>query len=94
MEWKGKWIGPAQSMGDVCPVFVREFNKGDFPGKEIKSVQLQVTALGVYEAQLNGKRVGDYVLAPGWTSYETRHQYQCYDITELVEDRNRLECSV
>ena len=27
MEWKGKWIGPAQSMGDVCPVFVREFNK-------------------------------------------------------------------
>ena len=94
MEWKGKWIGPAQSMGDVCPVFVREFNKGDFPGKEIKSVQLQVTALGVYEAQLNGKRVGDYVLAPGWTSYETRHQYQCYDITELVEDRNRLEITV
>ena len=94
MEWKGKWIGPAQSMGDVCPVFVREFNKGDFPGKEIKSVQLQVTALGVYEAQLNGKRIGDYVLAPGWTSYETRHQYQCYDITELVEDRNRLEITV
>ena len=94
MEWKGKWIGPAQSMGDVCPVFVREFNKGDFPGKEVESVQLQVTALGVYEAQLNGKRVGDYVLAPGWTSYETRHQYQCYDITELVEDRNRLEITV
>ena len=42
MEWKGKWIGPAQSMGDVCPVFVREFNKGDFPGKEVESVQLQV----------------------------------------------------
>ena len=94
MEWKGKWIGPAQSMGDVCPVFVREFNKGDFPGKEVESVQLQVTALGIYEAQLNGKRVGDYVLAPGWTSYETRHQYQCYDITELVEDRNRLEITV
>lgn len=94
MEWKGKWIGPAQSMGDVCPVFVREFNKGDFPGKEVESVQLQVTALGVYEAQLNGKRIGDYVLAPGWTSYETRHQYQCYDITELVEDRNRLEITV
>lgn len=94
MEWKGKWIGPAQSMGDVCPVFAREFSKGDFPGKEVESVQLQVTALGVYEAQLNGKRVGDYVLAPGWTSYETRHQYQCYDITELVEDRNRLEITV
>ena len=94
MEWKGKWIGLAQSMGDVCPVFAREFSKGDFPGKEIESVQLQVTAMGVYEAQLNGKRVGDYVLAPGWTSYETRHQYQCYDITELVEDRNRLEITV
>ena len=94
MEWTGKWIGPAQSMGDVCPVFAREFNKGDFPGKEVESVQLQVTALGVYEAQLNGKRIGDYVLAPGWTSYETRHQYQCYDITELVEDRNRLEITV
>ena len=34
------------------------------------------------------------MLAPGWTSYETRHQYQCYDITELVEDRNRLEITV
>lgn len=94
MEWKGKWIGPAQDMGDVCPVFVREFGKGDFPGKEIASVQLQVTALGVYEAQLNGKRVGDYVLAPGWTSYETRHQYQCYDITELLAEQNRLEITV
>ena len=94
MEWKGKWIGPAQDMGDVCPVFVREFGKGDFPGKKIASVQLQVTALGVYEAQLNGKRVGDYVLAPGWTSYETRHQYQCYDITELLAEQNRLEITV
>ena len=43
-----------------------------------------MTALGVYEAVLNGKRVSDYVLAPGWTTYEKRLQVQTYDITDML----------
>lgn len=53
-----------------------------------------MTALGVYEAVLNGSRVGQYVLAPGWTSYKSRLQYQVYDITQLLKDENRLSVTV
>lgn len=50
----------------------------------ISSARLYITALGVYEAEINGKRVGDRVLAPGWQSYNYRHVYDTYDVTELV----------
>ena len=94
MEWKAKWIKPSQEMGEVCPVFVREFDRSREWGRQIAKAELKVTALGVYEAVLNGKRVGDYVLAPGWTSYKTRLQYQVYDITKLLEDENLLTVTV
>src|SRR5690606_16245582 len=45
---------------------------------------LHITALGVYEARLNGARVGDQQLAPEWTDYLTRVQYQTYDVTPMV----------
>ena len=50
------------------------------------SARLYATAHGVYEAALNGRRVGDEVLAPGWTSYRNRLRYQTYDVTGLVRD--------
>lgn len=89
MEWKAKWIKPEEDMGDVCPVFVKEFT-----AIEVKKAELSITAIGVYEAFLNGKRVGDFVLAPGWTSYKTRHQVQCYDVTDLMKEDNHLEVTV
>ena len=94
MEWSGKWIKPSQEMGEVCPVFIREFDGGENGGREIAKAELWVTALGVYEAVLNGSRVGQYVLAPGWTSYKSRLQYQVYDITQLLKDENRLSVTV
>ncbi|WP_405742222.1 glycoside hydrolase family 78 protein [Streptomyces sp. NBC_00028] len=55
----------------------------------VRSARLLVTALGVYELELNGTPVGDHVLAPGWTSYRHRHRYQSFDVTPLVrEGRN------
>ncbi|KAM0293650.1 hypothetical protein HYE67_007882 [Fusarium culmorum] len=39
---------------------------------------------GIYEAEINGKRVGDHVLAPGWQSYHHRHIYDTYDVTDLI----------
>ena len=50
----------------------------------IKSARLYATALGAYEMFLNGKRVGDQVLAPGWTDYRERVVYQTYDVTKLI----------
>jgi alpha-L-rhamnosidase len=58
----------------------REF---DVPGP-IRSARLYASAHGVYELELNGHRVGDHVLAPGWTSYHHRLRYQTFDVTELV----------
>lgn len=88
--FKGKWIRPKKDMKDVCPVFRRTWCRSG----NIKKAELVLTAQGVYEAVLNGKKVGDGVLAPGWTSYRKRLQYQTYDISELLEERNELLVSV
>lgn len=81
-----KWIGMKTEPENVCPVFKKEWNIH----KKIKSASLVMTALGVYDVRLNGQRVSDYVLAPGWTAYEKRLQYQTYDITELVKETNEI----
>jgi alpha-L-rhamnosidase len=52
----------------------------------VKSARLYVTALGVYEAFINGTRIGNHVLAPGWTSYDHRIRYQTFDVTHLLCD--------
>ena len=80
MEFQAKWIRTSEDTGGVCPVFRKEWKTE----KEVERATLYLTALGVYEAHLNGKRVGNYVLAPGWTAYDKRLQYQEYDITDLV----------
>ena len=62
------------------PVLRREFNVA---GK-IKRATLYVTARGFYEVHINGKKVGDELLAPGYTDYDARLQYQTYDVTRLL----------
>ncbi|MGA2534576.1 MAG: family 78 glycoside hydrolase catalytic domain [Terracidiphilus sp.] len=51
----------------------------------IKSARLYATSLGAYEVFLNGKRVGDDVLDPGWTDYREHVKYQTYDVTGQVK---------
>lgn len=75
---------------DICPVFRKTFRTE----KRVRSAFLEITALGVYEATLNGQRVGDFVLAPGWTSYDHRLQVQTYDVTGLVKADNDLRVNV
>ena len=86
-----KWIrAPHIDHAGQCPVFVKEFKTAK-PAK----ATLSLTAKGVYYAELNEKRIGNFILAPGYTEYQRRHQYQTYDITDLVnEGENRLEISV
>ena len=83
------WI-TARDTGDVCPVFRRQFATE----KAIDKAELKITALGVYEAEINGQRVGDFVLAPGWTSYDHRLQAQTYDVTALLQKENDLRVIV
>jgi alpha-L-rhamnosidase len=53
--------------------------------KGMKSARLYATSLGAYQIFLNGKRVGEDVLAPGWTDYRERLMYQTYDVTTMVK---------
>ena len=50
----------------------------------VRQATLYATALGLYELQLNGNRVGDHILAPDWTDYSKRLRYQAYDVTSLL----------
>ncbi len=54
-------------------------------GKTVASARLYATALGLYEFHINGKRVGDHVLAPDWTDYRKRVRYQVYDVTSFLK---------
>ena len=60
------------------------FRKGFHADAPLKA-RLYITAFGLYEAKINGKRVGDFVLAPGHTDYTKRIQLQTYDVTDLIE---------
>ncbi|ORX34052.1 bacterial alpha-L-rhamnosidase-domain-containing protein [Kockovaella imperatae] len=53
--------------------------------RNLKTARLYITALGVYEAYINGQRVGDQYLAPGWTDYRFRIAYQVFDVGHLVK---------
>ncbi len=52
--------------------------------RPIKRATAYATALGLYELRVNGQRVGDHLLAPEWTGYRKRLQYQVYDVTALL----------
>ncbi|CAN5479877.1 glycoside hydrolase family 78 protein [soil metagenome] len=82
---KAKWMEAAfdeDGMNRPAILFRKQFTLG----KKIKSASVFVTAHGMYELQLNGKRVGDAYLAPGWTSYNKRTQYQVYDVTSMLNN--------
>lgn len=82
-EFTAKWIEPGYIEDSVMrpsPLMRKEFSST----KKITSAVVYITAHGMYEAYINGKRVGDAYFSPGWTSYHKRLQYQTYDVTTLL----------
>ncbi len=82
-DWKAKWIQPGyqeDTINQPSPYFRKTFSTS----KKIASATAFITSQGLYEAYINGKRVGDAYLTPGWTSYQARLQYQLYDVTTLL----------
>ena len=61
-----------------------------FECKDIQKARLYITACGLYEAYINDKRVGDFIMAPGYTDYRKRVQYQTYDVTDLLIEGNNV----
>lgn len=81
-NWKAKWITPGYEEDSLraSPLFRKQFKSS----RKIIAATANITSHGMYEAFINGKRVGDAYLTPGWTSYNTRLQYQSYDVTPLL----------
>ncbi len=84
-DWAAAWIGsapsPTDSVGGPSPLLRRTFRVSG----SVARARLYATSLGLYEAYVNGTRVGDQLFTPGWTSYHHRIQYQTYDVTKLLK---------
>nr|BFF14969.1 hypothetical protein GCM10025699_62720 [Microbacterium flavescens] len=83
-DWQARPVGGAwaeEPGTDRRPSRVRRGFRLDAP---VVSARLYATAHGVFEAEVNGVRVGDDELSPGWTSYDARLRYRTYDVTELL----------
>ncbi len=85
--WSAKWIRSRNESGFglIPPVFGGHFETLKGKGK-IVAARYYGSALGLYEATLNGTQVTDVTLLPGWTDYTKRVQYQAFDITPLVRN--------
>lgn len=79
--WAGKWIMPKEADKSLHPLLRKTF----FLSKEIAQARLYICGLGLYEAEINGKRVGEEYLTPYCNSYDNWLQYQTFDITDLIQ---------
>lgn len=84
-NWEAKWITGNYKVNKnkryPADCFLKKFDASD-----IKKARFYITACGLYEAHINGRRAGDFALAPGHTDYKKRIQYQTYDVTDLLKD--------
>ncbi len=96
-DWRGTWISydtkrkeaglPAEleTHDDASGLIPSPYLRTTFStAQPIRRARLCITARGLYEARLNGQRLGNAVLAPGWTDYAVRIQYQVYDVGHLL----------
>lgn len=92
-DWKAVWINDGSSnpardedyyKPDRMPLLRRSFNAA----KSVLSARLYISGLGYYEAYLNGNKIGDHVLDPGFTTYRKQVLYAVHDITALVKNGN------
>lgn len=82
-DWTATAIGPDPQPADRDgrPALLRR----EFDAPAVDRAILRVTAHGLFEMEINGRRVGDDTLAPGWTAYQHRLRVMTYDVTDLIE---------
>lgn len=88
--WKASWVGIKSEKKDKgskpCQYFRKEFELT----KKIQSARVYVTSKGLYQLFINEKKVSKDLFTPGWTSYNKRLQYQTYDVTDMLRDKNAI----
>jgi alpha-L-rhamnosidase len=92
-DWQGQWIGDGRSAPALeqdfyddhpAPLLRREFQVFG----SVRRARLYISGLGYYEAFLNGVKIGDQVLDPGWTEYAERILYSTFDVTSMLQSGN------
>lgn len=84
--WQAQFI-TTQKADTFHPVFFQDFQLTE----RVRSASIHVSGLGLYEAYLNGKKIGNEFLAPFCNDYREAIQFQTYDVTALLASENRLE---
>lgn len=94
-DWKAKWIDDGRRQfekdedfyhNDPMPVFRKQINLS----KKVAAARLYISGLGYYEAYINGKKIGDHILDPGFTAYKKQALYVTYDITSSLKNKNNI----
>ncbi|WP_114748186.1 alpha-L-rhamnosidase [Pleomorphovibrio marinus] len=100
-NWEAKWIGKDYTQ-ETAPITFKEkelilppsplLRKTAQVKKQVKKARLYTTALGLFEFRINGKKVGEDYLSPGWTDYDKRVYYTVHNVKDyLVEGANVLQ---
>lgn len=86
--WSAKMVRPVADAGVGTPASFlhKEFQLSTRSGREV----LRISALGLYRVFINGVRVGNDLLTPGWTSYDKRLSFQTYDVAPLLKSGNNV----
>jgi len=88
-DWHGKWICQDKPLPQKEEDFYAEnpaplLRKNFKIEQNIKRARIYISGLGYYELRINGSKVGDQMLDPGWTSYDKRVLYSTYDVTGVI----------
>ena len=90
-SWSASWITlPNEKEYDGSSRPAQYYRNEVAATKKVESARIYATSLGIYELYLNGKKVGDELFTPGWTSYNKRLQYQTYDVTTMLQKNNAI----
>ncbi len=93
-QWTANWITRENEVkldGSKPSTYLRkEFSTS----KKVKSARVYVSSLGLYQLFINGKKVGNDLFTPGWTSYNKRIQYQTYDVASMLQSKNAIGASM
>jgi len=81
VDWQAKWITANRTDRDPLPIF----RKAVRLGRPVKRAVIHICGLGHYELRINGRRVGDHEMDPGWTNYRKTCLYSSYDVTSMLE---------
>jgi len=82
-DWKATWISMDRTDKDPLPIFRKPFDID--PAKKIETAVVHICGLGHFELNLNGEKVGDHFIDPGWTNYRKTCLYVSFDLTDSLK---------